>query len=123
MAVTSMNKLGLVNRICAYNKALNDPNRMKLMKILGSNADNPLTVSQIAEILRISQPTATKHLQILFDVGLIERRRVANAIFYSLNIENVKEYHNLLAKSLEMAFRPCHYGYICDACPYAETCN
>ena len=118
-----MNKQGLVNRVCAYNKALNEPNRMKMMKILGSNSDNPLTVSQIAEILKISQPTATKHLQILFDVGFAERKRVANAIYYSVNMEAVKDYHDLLGRSFGMALTPCHYNYECDTCPYAETCH
>lgn len=117
-----MNKRSLVYRVCAYNKALNEPNRMKIMKILGSNADNPLTVSQIAEILKISQPTATKHLQVLFDVNFVKRKRVANAIYYSFDLEAVRDYYQAISDAFTTAFTPCNYNYMCDECPHAETC-
>jgi DNA-binding transcriptional ArsR family regulator len=114
-------KTSLVERACALSKALSEIPRMKMMKILGSNAENSLTVSQIAEILGISQPTATKHLQILHSVSLVKRQREARCIFYSVNVDTVKEL-KISENSFIKAFTPCPYNYDCDNCPQAETC-
>mgnify|MGYP001044060389 CR=1 FL=1 len=56
---------GLVSLIVKYNSALSDPQRIKMLKIMGSSPLNTVSVSDIARILEISQPSATKHLQIL----------------------------------------------------------
>jgi len=48
-------------------KALSDPNRVKMMKILQSR---PLCVCEIKETLGIAQSTASKHLKLLEDAGL-----------------------------------------------------
>jgi ArsR family transcriptional regulator len=113
---------GLVNRICEYNSALCDPQRVKMMKIMGSGTENSVTVSDFASILGISQPSATKHLKILHAVELINRKRIGTSVFYSLNLETVSEYHQLLELAFEKGFLPCHYGYKCDDCPQKDTC-
>ena len=113
---------GLVNRICEYNSALSDAQRVKMMKIMGSSAQHSVTVSDFAEILGISQPSATKHLKILHAVELIDRKRIGTSVFYSLNLETVSEYHQLLELAFEKGFLPCSYGYRCDECPEKDTC-
>lgn len=115
--------MGLVNLICQYNGALSDPQRVKMMKIMGSNPVNTVSVSDIARILGISQPAATKHLKILYQVDLILRKRIGTSVFYSLNLDTINEYHNLLDLAFIKGFSPCPYGYKCDECPKAETCE
>jgi DNA-binding transcriptional ArsR family regulator len=114
---------GLVNLICEYNSALSDPQRVKMMKIMGSSAENSVSVSDFAKILGISQPSATKHLKILHGVELILRKRAGTTVYYSLNLEVIDEYHRLLELAFEKGFLPCPYGYKCDECPKAETCT
>lgn len=117
-----MNKSSVVYKVSTYNTALSTPVRMKIMKILGSNVKNPLTVSQIAEILNLSQPTVSKHLQILFQASLVKSKRVKTAKYYSINMESVEEYYRLI-KSISLAtYTPCKFNYQCDDCPYTETC-
>ena len=41
-----------------------------------------MTVNQIASGLDGNQPNISKHLQILFDAGLVGRERSGNSIFY-----------------------------------------
>jgi ArsR family transcriptional regulator, arsenate/arsenite/antimonite-responsive transcriptional repressor len=82
---------GLVDLICQYNGALSDPQRVKMMKIMGSSPVNTVSVSDIAKILGISQPSATKHLQILYQTDLITRKRIGTSVFYSLNISTINE--------------------------------
>jgi ArsR family transcriptional regulator, arsenate/arsenite/antimonite-responsive transcriptional repressor len=48
-------------------KALSDPNRVKIIKMLQSR---PLCVCEIKEALGIAQSTASKHLKILEDAEL-----------------------------------------------------
>lgn len=114
---------GLVNRISAFNSVLSEPTRIKMLKIMGSNPPFTISVSDFAAILGISQPTATKHLKLLYGVDLIERQRVGPAVFYSLNLDTIEEYHRLLELAFVKGFTPCPFGYRCDSCPEAETCS
>ncbi len=114
---------GLVNLICEYNDALSDPQRVKMMKIMASNPVNTVSVSDIASILGISQPAATRHLNILHQVDLIDRKRVGTRVFYAPNITAIDEYHHLLELAFVKGFSPCPYGFKCDECPKADTCE
>jgi ArsR family transcriptional regulator len=49
-------------------KALSDPNRVKLLKIL---QEKMMCVCEIREALGIAQPTASKHLKVLEAAGLV----------------------------------------------------
>lgn len=114
---------GLVERMCAYNKAISEPNRMKMIKILGSHAANSLNVSDIAAILGISQPAATKHLKIMESVGLFTRKREGASVYYTLQRDALDEYRALLDYAFEHAYSPCINGYDCSTCPNADTCS
>ena len=118
----TMQGKGLVERMCAYNKAISEPNRMKMIKILGSHEPNTLNVSDIAGILGLSQPAATKHLKIMENVGLFERERMGTSVYYSLNQAALDEYRALLDYAFEHAYSPCTHGYDCRTCPHADTC-
>jgi ArsR family transcriptional regulator len=62
-------------------KALSDPNRVKMMKILQSR---PLCVCEIKETLGIAQSTASKHLKLLEDAGLVRSFKDGLWVNYSL---------------------------------------
>ena len=62
-------------------KALSDPNRVKMMKILQSR---PLCVCEIKETLGIAQSTASKHLRLLEDAGLVRSFKDGLWVNYSL---------------------------------------
>lgn len=114
---------GLVERMCAYNKAISDPNRMKMIKILGSHPANSLNVSDIAALLGISQPATTKHLKIMEAVGLFTRKREGASVYYAVSQEALDEYRALLDHAFEHAYSPCINGYDCTTCPCADTCS
>ena len=115
-------KKGLVNRTCAYNKAISDPNRMRMIKILGSHEPETLKVGDIAEILGLSQPATTKHLQIMEEVGLFTRKREGTSVYYSLDTEALFDYRKQIDYAFEHAFTPCAHGFKCDECPVMDTC-
>ena len=62
-------------------KALSDPNRVKMVKILQSR---PLCVCEIKTALGIAQSTASKHLKQLEDAGLVRSFKDGLWVNYSL---------------------------------------
>lgn len=62
-------------------KALSDPNRVKIVKML---QHKNMCVCEIQAALRISQPSVSKHLKILEDSGLVEFRKEGLWVNYHL---------------------------------------
>ena len=63
-------------------KALRDPNRVKIVKIL---EHGELCVCEIQEVLGVSQPTVSKHLKTLEEAGLLNSRKEGLWVYYRLN--------------------------------------
>lgn len=61
-------------------KALADPGRVKIMKLLQAR---PLCVCELQSLLGLAQPTVSKHLRVLEDVGLIAGRRKGLWVMYA----------------------------------------
>lgn len=54
-------------------KALSDPNRVKVVKML--QARDGRCVCELVEALGLAQPTVSKHLKVLEEAGLVTGRR------------------------------------------------
>jgi ArsR family transcriptional regulator len=53
-------------------KALSDPNRVKIIKILQHRV---MCVCEIQAVLNLAQPTVSKHLKVLEDAGLVSNEK------------------------------------------------
>jgi len=62
-------------------KALSDPNRVRVLKLL---QEGELCVCEIQNVLGLAQSTVSKHMKILEDAGLVNREREGTWILYSL---------------------------------------
>jgi ArsR family transcriptional regulator, arsenate/arsenite/antimonite-responsive transcriptional repressor len=62
-------------------KALSDPNRVKIVKML---QHKKMCVCEIKEALNIAQPSVSKHLKILEDAGLVESMKNGLWVDYQL---------------------------------------
>ena len=62
-------------------RALSDPTRLRIMRLV---AAMELAVGEIAQVLGQSQPRVSRHIAILCDAGLCERRREGSWIFLRL---------------------------------------
>lgn len=62
-------------------KAVSDPNRVKLLKILQARV---LCVCEIQALLGIAQPTVSKHLKVLEEAGLVAFRKDGLWVNYRL---------------------------------------
>nr|WP_320017038.1 metalloregulator ArsR/SmtB family transcription factor [uncultured Desulfobacter sp.] len=63
-------------------KALSDPNRVKMVKILQKR---PLCVCEIQHLLGIAQSTTSKHLKILEDADLVKSFKDGLWVNYALS--------------------------------------
>jgi DNA-binding transcriptional ArsR family regulator len=73
--------------------ALADPNRILILYALH---EKPSNVSDLAEALGISQPTASRHLNLLRERGLVEARREGQSVVNTLADERVIQALDLL---------------------------
>jgi ArsR family transcriptional regulator len=62
-------------------KALSDPNRVMLVKMLQKRT---MCVCEVQAALGIAQPTVSKHLKILEGAGLVDRKKEGLWVNYSL---------------------------------------
>jgi DNA-binding transcriptional ArsR family regulator len=69
------------NRKSKFYKALADPTRLKMLGLL---AVREMCVCEVMAALDLTQPTASHHLRILENVGLVVDRKDGKWVFYSL---------------------------------------
>jgi len=62
-------------------KALSDPNRVKIIKLLQQKS---MCVCEIQDALKLAQPTVSKHLKILEEAGLVDYRKEGLWVNYFL---------------------------------------
>lgn len=84
----------LHSHIC---EGLGDPKRVLILYFL---ADGPRNVSELTEMLGVSQPTVSHHLKVLRDRGLVRAEREGTSIYYSLSDRRIIEALNLLRQML-----------------------
>jgi DNA-binding transcriptional ArsR family regulator len=56
------------------------------------------SVNEIVDSLRIEQPSVSKHLRVLKDVGLVSVRRDGRNMFYRTNAEAIRPLHEWTSK-------------------------
>ncbi len=79
-------------------KAVSDPNRVKILKMLQRKV---MCVCEIQEALKISQPSVSKHLKILEDAGLVESKKDGMWVNYSLSDGKDSPYVSITLKNLK----------------------
>ena len=80
----------LHERVCS---GFADPTRVLILYAL---AGGPLCVNDLAQTLDIPQPTASRHLRILRDRGLVNHSRQGTSIYYALADHRLVEALDLL---------------------------
>ena len=73
----------------AFN-AVAEPRRREILTYLALK-ERP--VGDIVKSLRLEQPSVSKHLRVLKDVGLVHERRDGRRIFYRTNAQAIRPLH------------------------------
>jgi ubiquinone/menaquinone biosynthesis C-methylase UbiE/DNA-binding transcriptional ArsR family regulator len=68
-------------RVTATLKAAGEPTRLRILALL---AEAELTVSDLTEILRQSQPRLSRHLRLLTEAGVVDRFREGSWAFFRI---------------------------------------
>ena len=83
-----------IDLIAARSRALGDVTRVRILTILSRGEQ---AVGHIAEAAAIPQSTASKHLQVLFHAGLVQRRRDASTVIYWVSSDRLLPWLRALA--------------------------
>lgn len=82
----------VLGEMAGFFKALGDPNRLKIIYFLATDASGTLGVGDLARLLGISQPAVTQHLKILKGVQIVESRKEGYHMFFSFNRDRLLHY-------------------------------
>ena len=94
-----------INNIAEIFKALSDPTRLRLVKLLndckpGICQGGPLCVNALAHQLGVTQSAVSQHLRILRQAGLVRGARNGAFMHYSLNPDGLDKYKTALQETL-----------------------
>ncbi len=78
-------------------KALSDPNRVRIMKILKNKT---LCVCELQELLSIPQPAVSKHMKVLEKAGLVIGAKDGLWVYYSVDYGSDNPYAAALLGNL-----------------------
>ena len=71
--------------------AIAEPRRREILNLL---ALEERCVSDLVDRLECAQPSVSKHLRVLSDVGLVRARREGKRVLYRTNAEAIKPLHD-----------------------------
>ena len=71
--------------------AVAEPRRRHILELI---ADEERSVNDIADALELEQPSVSKHLQVLRNVGLVTVRRDGRRVLYRTNAETLRTIHD-----------------------------
>jgi DNA-binding transcriptional ArsR family regulator len=71
--------------------AIAEPRRREILNLL---ALEERCVSDLVDRLECAQPSVSKHLRVLSDVGLVRARRDGKRVLYRTNAEAIKPLHD-----------------------------
>jgi DNA-binding transcriptional ArsR family regulator len=89
-------------------QAITDPTRRAIITLISLQA---MTPNAIAENFHTTRQSVSKHLRILTECELVKQEQQGREIYYSLEIEKIKEIDNWLAQfrkiNSTMYYPPC----------------
>lgn len=86
-----------IELVAARFRAMGEPQRLHILQELEGGERS---VSAIAESVESTQPNVSKHLKILQEAGLVQRRQQGTTVYYSIADEMVLELCNLICSRL-----------------------
>ncbi|MBD3353842.1 MAG: metalloregulator ArsR/SmtB family transcription factor [Candidatus Lokiarchaeota archaeon] len=99
----------LINKLVLLFKALSDHTRLMIIRILASNMKDKISVTDLSEIFSISQPAVSQHLKILSNIGLLDRKKEGNSVYYYVNINELNEFKINIDEMFKFIFKKCQY--------------
>jgi len=100
-----------IERLAQVFKALSDPTRLRLVKLLsenvtgahpgeGCNGSGFLCVNALAHRLGVTQSAVSQHLRVLRQAGLVNSDRRGSFVHYTLAKDGLADYRSVLRETL-----------------------
>lgn len=80
-------------------KALSDGTRLRILNIL---LERECCVCEVMQVLGISQPSASRHLSILHDAGLLKARKEGIWMYYAVDHAGMPAYSQEIIKGVRL---------------------
>lgn len=88
----------MLNSIANRFKVLSEPMRLKILRAICTGEK---TVQEIVEEAEASQANVSKHLSLMYENGLVDRRKDGLKCYYRLADESFFQVCGLISKSIE----------------------
>ena len=85
-----------VEQTSKFLKAIAEPTRLKIIKLLNSN--KPLCVNSIARKLNLTQSAISQHLRILRQLNLVNGKKMGYYIHYQVNNNEMTKLYTLFSE-------------------------
>lgn len=103
-----------VRKMAEVFKALGDPTRLRIIRMLASNPEDTLCVADLAARLGSTQPAASQHIKVLKTVGILEANKKGFRVYYRINTSVMLAYKADLDELFEIAFTRCPQVGACE---------
>ena len=87
----------MLEQVARRFRYLAEPFRLRILKML---SEGEKSVGELVEALQGNQPNVSKHLQLLYDGGLISRRKEGTSNFYAISDPMIFELCDLVCQSI-----------------------
>jgi len=95
--------MGEIEELAEIFKALSDPTRLRLVKLLGES-EGALCVNALTQRLAVTQSAVSQHLRVLRQAGLVRRVRQGTFVHYSIDQNRLEQYKTQLRETLGEGF-------------------
>jgi ArsR family transcriptional regulator len=83
-------------RLAAMLKAIADPTRLQLLRLIERAPKGEACVCDLTECLGLRQPTVSHHLKVMTEAGLLNRDRRGTWVWYSVNRDGLRRVREIL---------------------------
>ncbi|GMV86993.1 MAG: hypothetical protein AMXMBFR80_28460 [Dehalococcoidia bacterium] len=89
-------------------KVLSDPTRLAILaELISPGYHSATTVTELASLFGLSQPTVSVHMKMLREAGLVSSEREGNQVSYRASEETLREFiQGALEETLRRGYRP-----------------
>ncbi len=89
-------------------KVLSDPTRLAILaELINPGYHSATTVTELASLFGLSQPTVSVHMKMLREAGLVTSEREGNQVSYRASEETLREFvQGALEETLRRSYRP-----------------
>ena len=75
----------MIRSLQSISKALSDNTRIRILKLV---SNEELCVSELIQVLKMTQPRISRHVSLLKQAGLVLDRRDGQHVYYSINLNS-----------------------------------